>query len=214
MIQSLIDSIAGLPPVGIYLVIAGLGALENLFPPVPADTAAALGGFLAARNPHLSVWLVYLVTVAGNVGSAVGVYAFARHVGKGVLASRLGRRILSPETVAAVQQRYEQHHVWGIFLSRCLPIYRAVVPAFAGMMEIPASRAIPPMLAASALFYGVVVWLAYTLGSNWEAVQGIVERIGAALLAAAAVTTLGLTWLLIRWRRRRRRAGATPPAVP
>jgi membrane protein DedA with SNARE-associated domain len=203
VIRQIIDWIGGLSPAGVYLAVALLAALENIFPPVPADTAAALGGFLAAQNPRLNVWLVWLVTVAANAGSAIGVYLLARKAGKGILASRLGRRILSPETVAAVQQRYERHHVWGIFVSRCLPVYRAVVPAFAGMMEIPASRAIPPMVAASAMFYGAVVWLAFKLGSNWDAVQGTVSRLGTGLLIAAGVVTVLVVWAVVRARRKR-----------
>lgn len=205
MLHSLIQRIADLPPAGIYLVIGLLAALENIFPPVPADTAAALGGFLAAQNPRLSVLLIYVVTIVGNIGSAAGVYLFARRVGKGFLASRLGRRLVSPELMTTVKDRYERHHVWGIFVSRCLPVYRAVVPPVAGMMEVPARRAIPAMAAASALFYGAVVWLAYTLGSNWSVVEAAVGRMGRVLLGLAVLVTVLLLWLWSRWRERRGR---------
>lgn len=202
MIQSLIDWVAGLPPAGIYLAIACLAALENLFPPVPADTAAALGGFLAAQNQHLSVWLVWLVTVAGNVGSAAGVYFLARRVGEDLLASPIGRRLLSPDTVAAVKLRYEKHHTWGIFVSRCLPVYRAVVPLFAGMIRIPPQKAIPAIAAASALFYGAVILVAYRLGTNWGAVKGFVAQLGAGLAAVAGLATIVIVVLIVRWRRK------------
>ncbi len=203
MIHSLIVRLAALPPFGIYLVIGLLAALENVFPPVPADTAAALGGFLAAQDGRLNVLLVYVVTVTGNVASAAGVYGFARRVGRGFLASRLGRRLVPAELEAAVRFRYEKHHAWGIFVSRCLPVYRAVVPPFAGMMAIPARRVIPALAAASALFYGAVVWLAWTLGSNWTAVETAVGRLGRTLLIVAVLVTLVLAWLWARWRRRR-----------
>ena len=202
MFAHIVDFVAGLPPAGIYLAVALLAALENIFPPVPADTAAALGGFLASRHLGLNVWLVWAVTVTGNVGSALGVYAFARKVGKNVLQSKLGRRILSPDLVHAVQNEFERHHTLGIFLSRCLPVYRAVVPAVAGMMEIPASRVVPAIAAASALFYGLVVWLAYTLGRNWEHVQGMVGKLGLVLLGLAIVATVVIVVLLKRWKKR------------
>lgn len=194
---------AGLPPAGIYLAIAAIAAIENIFPPVPADTAAALGGFLAARNPHLSPWVVWAVTVGGNTASATAIYLFARRVGKDFLASRYGRRLLSPTLVVKVQTEFERHHVWGIFLSRCLPIYRSVVPALSGIMHIPARRAIPAIAAASAMFYGLVVWLAYTLGQNWEAVKGMVQRLGLGLMAVSALVTIGIIWLVVRRRRAR-----------
>lgn len=170
---------------------------------MPADTAAALGGFLAARNDQLSPWLVWVVTVVGNVASATAIYYFARHVGKDFLASRFGRRVLSPQLVAKVQTEFERHHVWGIFLSRCLPVYRSVVPALSGIMHIPARRAIPAIAAASMMFYGLVVWLAYTLGQNWEAVKGMVQSLGLGLLAVSALVTVGIAWLVIRRRKAR-----------
>jgi membrane protein DedA with SNARE-associated domain len=71
------------------------------------------------------------------------------------------------------------------------------------MMEVPAGRAIPAMAAASALFYGAVIWLAYTLGSNWSAVEAAVGRMGRVLLGLAVLVTVLLIWLWSRWRERR-----------
>ena len=205
MIQSVIDFVAGLPPAGIYLAIAALAALENVFPPIPADTAAALGGFLAAQNPRLSVVLVYLVTVAGNVGSAAAIFYLARAAGPDLLQSPLGRRLMKPALLETVQQKFEKYHTWGIFLSRCLPVYRAVVPLLAGMMRIAPRRALPAIAAASALFYGLVVWIAYGLGSNWDAVKGFVGQLGTGLAAVAGVVTLGVIVLVMRHGRTERR---------
>jgi membrane protein DedA with SNARE-associated domain len=187
-----------LPPAGIYLAIAALAALENVFPPVPADTAAALGAFLAARNPSLNVWIVYAVTVGANVSSATGMFFFARRVGPAFLKTKLARRLLPEHAVATVRDEYERHHVWGIFVSRFLPVYRAIVPPFAGMMGVSAARAIPAMAAASAIFYGLVVWLAYRLGKNWEAVRHGLGDLGIALAAGALIVTVLLVRRLLQ----------------
>ena len=44
---TLLRFLDSLPPGLLYAAIAGLAALESVFPPVPADTAAAFGAFLA-----------------------------------------------------------------------------------------------------------------------------------------------------------------------
>lgn len=152
--------------------------------------------------------IVWLVTVTGNTTSAAGVYFLARRMGKGILDSRLGRRLLPERTVTKVQREFERHHVWGIFVSRCLPVYRAVVPAFSGVMEVPARRALPAIAAASALFYGLVIWLAYTLGQNWEGVKELLGRIGAGL----GIVTLAVTGLLVWYVIQRRRRPPPPPS--
>ena len=42
--------LASLPTLPTYVVLMLLSALENVFPPVPADVAVALGAFLAQRG--------------------------------------------------------------------------------------------------------------------------------------------------------------------
>lgn len=172
---------------------------------MPADIAVALGAFLAARDDApLSVTAVYLVTVVANVTSAVGMYAVARTVGRNFLESRTGRRLLSARSQAALGRVYEHHHLWGIFLSRFLPGYRAVVPPFAGMMGLPASKALPPVVLATALYYGLLVWGAHRVGRSWESVRLWLGHLGIGLGIVAIAVTAVVGCLL--WRVRARRA--------
>ena len=197
---------AELPAVAIYAAIGVLAALENIFPPVPADTAVALGAFLAAREPTVSVAGVYLVTLVGNLASAVGVFLAARRFGPPFFGTRLGRRLISERAMRRLEAVYARHHSWGIFVSRFLPGYRAVVPPFAGIAGVPPSRALPPVMIASALYYGILTALAYALGDNWERVRRMVAHIGAALGLIALLVTVALLALAVYALRRSRRA--------
>lgn len=164
----------------------------------------ALGAFLAARDAPVSATAVYLVTLVANVTSAIGMYAVARTVGKRFLESRTGQRLLSPKSQAALERAYQRHHLWGIFVSRFLPGYRAVVPPFAGMIGLPASKALPPIVLASAIYYGLLVWGAHRVGRSWETVQAWLSHVSAGLAAVAVAATLVVAWLL--WRGRQRKA--------
>jgi membrane protein DedA with SNARE-associated domain len=188
-------------------VIALLAALENIVPPVPADTAVALGAFLAARGAPISTTAVFLVTWVANVTSAVGMYYVARTVGRPFVESRTGRRLLSPRALRALERAYQRHHLWGIFLSRFLPGYRAVVPPFAGIAGLAALRALPPVVVASGLYYGLLVFLAHRIGANWDSLTRVLRQLGWWLGAIAAVATALLAWALVRWRRRQDDAG-------
>jgi membrane protein DedA with SNARE-associated domain len=184
-------------------VIALLAALENIFPPVPADTAVALGAFVAGQGGTVTMLGVFFATWIPNVASAVGMYWVARTVGRSFAESPAGRRLLSPRAMQAIEGAYQRHHVWGIFVSRFLPGYRAVVPPFAGIVGIPAFRALAPVVLASGIWYGFVVWLAHRVGRNWSAVQHLLARVSWWLgIAALAVTAL-LVWALMSWRRTR-----------
>jgi membrane protein DedA with SNARE-associated domain len=177
-----------------------LAAVENIFPPVPADTAVALGAFLAARGAPVSVLGVYAVTMLGNLVTALLVFLAAARYGPGFFNSRLGRRLLSEESQQAVRRAYQRHHWWGLFASRFLPGYRAVVPPVAAAMGVRARAALPSVMLASALWYGIVVLIAYQVGENWDAVSKRVGRLGTTLGIVAVAVTFLLIWL---WRQRR-----------
>src|SRR5204863_334067 len=82
---------------------------------VTADTAVALGAFLAGRGV-LNPWGVFLLTWGANVGGAAAVYALGRRYGRAIFAGPLGRKLLSPETLANIASQYERHGTVGIFL--------------------------------------------------------------------------------------------------
>lgn len=187
-----------LPAVPLYAIIGSFAALENVFPPAPADVAIALGAFLAGRGT-LDPWIVFAVTWVGNVGSASLVYAVGRRYGRAFFSGPIGRRLLSERTLAHIEEAYARHGTWGIFLSRLLPVWRAVVPPFAGVAHVPAGRAILPMAVASGLWYGAIVWLVATLGTNFEIVTRVLARANLVLGVVAVVLIL----LFVRWSYRR-----------
>src|SRR6476620_2779115 len=74
--------ISGLPLGVLYPVLAIVAAVENIFPPIPADTVVALGSWLAARGEG-SVVIAFLATLIGNVAGAAGMYYVGRVHGEG-----------------------------------------------------------------------------------------------------------------------------------
>lgn len=181
-------------------MITALAAVENIFPPVPADVAVALGAFLAGRGV-MNAWLVFGLTWAANVGSGAAVYALARRHGVSVFRGVLGQRILSDATIAHIEAQYRRHGVYGIFVSRLLPVWRGVVMPFAGIARVPPARALIPMALASAVYYGALTFLVSTLGTNLEDVLRVVRRVNTvlAVVAGALLLLVGL-WIARRLR--------------
>lgn len=175
-------------------MIAVLAAVENIFPPVPADTAVALGAFLSARGAPVSAAGVYAVTLLANLVTAVPMFLLAGRYGRSFFDSRLGRRLLSPESQERVRRAYERHHLWGLFVSRFLPGYRSVVPPMAAAMGVPARRALPNVLLATALWYGIVVLISYEVGANWDVVKARVGRVGLVMGIVAVAATFAIIW--------------------
>jgi membrane protein DedA with SNARE-associated domain len=181
-------------------LIATLAAVENIFPPVPADVAVSLGAFLAGRGV-LNAWLVFGLTWVANVGSGAAVYALARRHGALVSRGFLGRHIFTPATVAHIAEQYRRHRGYGIFLSRLLPVWRAVVMPFAGIAHVSPARALIPLALASAIYYGGLTYLISRLGTNLDDVLSYIRHVNLGLAIVAAVLALAIVlWIVLRRR--------------
>ena len=198
MIQQLLDRLAELPTALLYLVLAVFAAVENIFPPVPADTVAAFGSFLAARGNGSAIG-AFLATWIGNVGGAMLMYWVGRRYG----AEKLEQRFGGGGARAKVQALYERYGIGALFVSRFLPGVRAIVPPFAGALRLSPVTSALAIGGASAIWYGLIVWLAFTVGDDWEALQTRLAGYGRVITIAAVVIALvGVAIWLVRRRRR------------
>ena len=182
----------------------GLGAaVENVVPPVPADTVVLFGAFLAAQG-RARPWAVWLVTWLPNVASAMAVYLLSRLYGRRFFETRIGRLLLHPRQLDRVHGFYDRWGALAIFFSRFLPGFRAVVPLFAGVSHVGAVRAGVPMLLASGIWYGFLVLLGTAAGENWPAIRHLFGNtsLSLAVVALALAIILGVWW----WRSRHRSA--------
>lgn len=201
MLDRVLDALAALPLVPTYLVLMGLSALENVFPPVPADTAVALGAFLARRGEVSVVPLAALCWLA-NLASAAFTYQLGRRHGRAFFRDGWGRKVMPPGVLSALEEAYERHGSAGIFVSRFLPGLRAAVPPFAGVAGLSPARALLPAAIASALWYAFLAFAGYELAENWDAVKAIVAGTNRALgIAALVLAAAGAVWLWLRSRR-------------
>jgi membrane protein DedA with SNARE-associated domain len=200
-VSELLDSLLQLPPAAVYGAIAALAAIENVFPPVPADTAVALGAFLSAGG-RVSAWIVFLVTWIANVAGASAVYAGARTAGRAFFRGRVGVRLLKPAALGRLERLYARYGGWGIFLSRFIPGVRAVVPPFAGVANLRTVPALVPMALASGLWYGALTLVAATLVQNLDQIAHFIVSLNRAALAVGAVLGVIVLGLVVRRRRR------------
>src|SRR4051812_33714382 len=203
MIDSFLEWLKALPPLLVYLVVGGIAAVENVFPPVPADVVALFGGFLAGQGT-VNPWAIFLVVWLGNLATALLMYWVGRRKGRDFFRGRIGRMILQPKQMEKLSRFYERRGTVVIFVSRFLPMFRAVVPIFAGTSKVGFWRAAIPMAAASAAWYGLIVYLGATAGENWEQIRSAVESSGKWLALAAGVLAIGVGWW---WGGSRRGAG-------
>jgi len=189
----IVESIAvleGLPGWAIHLVLALGSTLENLIPPIPADTFVAVGGVLAGRGA-VPLWSIALVVWGANVAGAWLVYLAGRRWGHDFFATGPGRFVLTRSQLARVEQFHARRGVLALFLVRLLPGLRAVAPAFAGLGGLSPIRAAVPIGLASAIWYGGLIAGGYAAGQNLELLVRRLESLNMALWIVAGVLVVG-----------------------
>ena len=199
-LDAVLSFFLGLPPLLIYLVLGAGSALENIVPPIPADTFVLLGGFLSAFG-ELDAPLVFLVTWGTNVLSALAVYWIGLTHGPSFFQHGWGRHLLNHHQMERMRLFHEEWGVVAIFLTRFLPGLRAMVPASAGVSRLGWWRVASPVAMASAIWYGALVWLGSTAGSHLDEIKEWVDQANLVLIVIALLVFCGagLWW----WRSRR-----------
>ncbi|MGH7627950.1 MAG: TerB family tellurite resistance protein [Gemmatimonadales bacterium] len=181
-----------------------LAVVENVVPPVPADAAVLLGAFLSHRGvTHPGG--VFAVVWLANTAGALAVYFAARRYGRRLFASPRGRRLVAPEAIAVIEREYLRFGLGGIFLARFLPGIRAVVPPFAGIVNLSPLRAAIPIALASGVWYGGLTVLGSVLGAESQRIAAVLANVNRTLGLVALV--VGVAWgvrLYLRARQRRR----------
>lgn len=190
-----------------YTVIGVLAAIENVFPPVPADTAVALGAFLSQAGA-VSAQSVFWITWTANVLTATSVYFAGRVLGRPFFTGRLGRRLLNQNRLKRLDDLYHRHGSWGIFLSRFIPGVRAVVPPFAGVAHLHFWRAVPPMAIASGIWYAVLTYAAATVAGSLDDVLQLLRQLNWTFASVGGgLVLLAIAILVVRRVRRRPTGG-------
>lgn len=198
--RELLEWMLGIPD-GLAYLLLGLGAgVENVFPAIPADTFVALGGLLSALGT-LDARIIFLVTWACNVASALVMYRIGYTHGQSFFQEGFGRRFLAPHQMERMSAFYERWGLFAIFFTRFLPGLRAIVPVFAGVTLNGFVPVAVPLAVASAIWYGGLVWMGVFAGRNLELLSSLLGRLNETLALVALVLfgLIALWW----WRTRR-----------
>lgn len=197
--SGVLEWLQSLPTAALYVALGLFAMAENFFPPLPADTVVAFGSFLAARGKG-SVIGSFLATWTGNMIGVTVMYFVGHRYGPAVI--RKFTRSDNDNARERMQGLYGRYGYAALFLSRFVPGVRSIVPPFAGAMHISAIPALIWMGIASAIWYGAITWLAFSVGENWSEFGTRFAVIGryAALVAGVVLVVGGVIWFVRRKR--------------
>ena len=121
--------------------------------------------------------------------------------GGGIFATRWGRWLLRPEQLHRMSLFYREYGTLTILVSRFFPVFRVLVPAFAGISHLGFWRTAIPLSIASAVWYGALVTAGVLFSRNIERLLGSLRAVNttAGVIAGLVAVLLFLLW----WRSRR-----------
>jgi membrane protein DedA with SNARE-associated domain len=191
-----------------YLVLALASALEYIAPPLPGDTVALFGTFLAATAGYDPL-LVYLVLTGGSIGGSLVAWSFGLYIGRH--ESRWPRFLRGDATrgrIRRVIERFESHGAIYLSLNRFLPALRALFFVAAGMAGMRAWKVVVFGGLSAAVWNLLILLVGFGVGENWEKLASLSEGYTYASLGLIGLVALGfgVRWLIRRSGRRDRAA--------
>lgn len=199
-LEAFLHLVGGIPVETVYFLVGIGAAVENLFPPVPSDVVVVAGGLLADRGV-LDARLVFLVAWVSNLVLALGVYVAARRFGGGIFSTRWGRWLLRPAQLERMSLFYEDYGALTILVSRFFPVFRVLVPAFAGISRLAFWRTALPLALASAAWYAVLVGAGVLASRNIPRIVRALTAVNTTAGLLALLLAVALGWLWARSRR-------------
>lgn len=199
LLHDIVTWMEGLSPLLVYLTVLGIAYLENVVPPIPGDMVVVFGGYLAGLGQVGLAPVMVLATVGGALGFLT-MYELGRRIGAAVLDPERLRWI--PKEPAHRVQRWLQRYGYGVVAAnRFLSGARSVIALMVGVARMPPLPVALWATVSAALWTGLITYLGYLVGDQWEVVGLYLARYGtwvtALLVAALAVH------LLVRLLRRR-----------
>lgn len=176
-----------------YGGVAGLVALENLFPPIPSEVILPLAGFVSGRGDASFVGMVVAATIGSMIGALI-LYGVAAGVGPLRLrrfVARFGTWFgLDEADIDRSEEWFDRRANVAVLACRCVPLMRSLVSIPAGFRRMPLAPFIAFTLVGSLVWNTGLVGAGHLLGDRWQEVENPLEVfqqivVGAILLAVA-----------------------------
>lgn len=188
-----IDSILqSIPPLAVYLVVAGIVGIESLGIPIPGETvliAAALAASL--HTLHVSpLWLGVGASVGAIVGDSIG-YAIGHRWGEPLFewAGRKFPKHFGPAHVAYAERVFHRWGMLAVFIGRFIALLRIFAGPLSGALRMPYWKFLLANAAGGICWAGGLTAAVYFAGKTAEKVFGQFSWIA---LVVALVMALGV----------------------
>lgn len=184
VIQSIIEWISIVPPVGVYFIFFGVAYIENLIPPMPGDVLVAFGGYLAAEGV-IQIFPIWSMTIIASVFGFMTMYWLGHRWGAQIEENRESHFILRFIDYKYFARGKKWMNRWGqgvVIANRFLAGTRSVISLTAGMSHLKITPTILSSLVSSILWNSLLLGMGWVIRDNWQVIGDYLSNYGKVIL--------------------------------
>lgn len=156
-----------IPPLAIYLLVAGVVTIESLGIPIPGEIVLISAALLASQHTIAvsPLWIAIAASIGAIVGDSIG-FLIGRKWGRDLFAW-LGRKFPShfgPAHVAYAERIFKRWGVFAVFFGRFIALLRIFAGPLSGALEMPYPRFLAANAAGGICWAGGLTAAIYYLG--------------------------------------------------
>jgi membrane-associated protein len=180
------------PYFGIFLllILGGIGL------PFPEDATLILTGFLVAQNVIKPVQ-AFLPVYSGLLISDFLLYWVGKKYGRMLVLHKRFRKIISPEQLAALEEKFNRRGVWVVLIGRHFLGLRAQIFLVAGVMRMSAIKFLLADGATSLFTIALMGGIGYVGGNSVEILKKNMKRIEHIVILIVAILVTG--WIVYKY---------------
>jgi membrane-associated protein len=162
--QAIIESFGTLAVLGCALILfIETATIFGSF--LPGDSLIFILGIALSTSLDFPIWLAVPIIIASAIaGSQVG-YWTGRKLGPAILKKRKRNFLFNEENIAKSHAIIDKYGPRAIVLARFIPVLRALVPLFVGMMGIESKKYFKYNVIGALLWGGGLLILGWGLGN-------------------------------------------------
>lgn len=178
-----------------YLMVFGILLACGLGLPIPEDITLFVAGMLAYYG-LVNVWFMIFVCMAGVLIGDSMIFWLGAKYGRVIASKPFFSKLLSPERLAAVQEKLHQHGNKVIFVSRFMPLLRAPTYFSAGTLHLPFQVFFFYDGLAALISVPSIIWLVYHFGAVADRLIKTIKEVEHGILLAVLA---GVFILIVKW---------------
>lgn len=200
IVQSIVEWISMVPPVGVYLIFFGIAYIENIVPPMPGDVIVAFGGYLAAEG-LIQLFPVWGLTVISSVLGFMTMYWLGYRWGEQIEDNKDSHFLLRFIDYKYFAKGKKWMERWGqgvVILNRFLAGTRSVISLTAGISKLNVVPTILSSLVSSILWNSLLLGMGWVIRDNWQIIGEYLSNYGKVILALIVLFVGGKAYFSYR----------------